>query len=124
MLLPKTLLKRMQVSVLCQALDRGDLPSVGLHREERARLDCLSVHKHRTGAADAGLATDMGSCEAQILAQVMHEKKARLDGAFPFLAVYSNANVAFHVVTSQVCRANKDVWSSLGRCPEFAHCTS
>ena len=113
MLLPKTLLNRMQVSVLCQALDRGDLPSVGLHREERARLDCLSVHKHRTGAADAGLAADMGSCEAQILAQVMHEKKARLDGAFPFLAVYSNANVAFHVVTSQVCRANKGLSISL-----------
>jgi len=39
----------------------------------------------------------------------MHEKKARLDGAFLLLAVYSNANVAFHIVTSQVCRANKDL---------------
>src|SRR5438034_9138888 len=105
MLLPKTLLNRMQVSVLCQALDRRDLPSVGLHREERARLDCLSVHKHRTGAADAGLAADMGSCEAQILAQVMNEKKARLDGAFTFIAVSSYENVAINISPLHVSRA-------------------
>ena len=62
-----------------QALDRGDLRAVGLHRQHGAGLDRLAVDMHDAGAALAGVAADMGAGQAQLLAQELDQQRARLD---------------------------------------------
>src|SRR6266568_7512609 len=61
--LPKALLERMELALGREALDRGQLGAVGLDSEHRARLDGLLVHQNRAGAANRGLAADVGPGE-------------------------------------------------------------
>src|SRR5262245_2922310 len=76
---PESLLHRMQIPVRCQPLDRSDGGAVGLHREYRARLDRLAVHQHRAGAANAGLAADVGAGQSKAIAQVVNQQETRFD---------------------------------------------
>src|SRR3989441_5370693 len=48
MLLPETLLDRMEIAVLGEPFDGRDRRAVRLHREERARLHRLPVHEDRS----------------------------------------------------------------------------
>src|SRR5690349_466280 len=78
-LLGEAFLHRMQLPALLQAFDRGDLAAVRLHGEHGARLHRLAVEVHGAGAAVAGVAADVGSGHAEILADEVHEQEARLD---------------------------------------------
>ena len=62
-----------------EALDGGDLVTVGLDREHRARLHAATVEVHGAGAAVAGVAADDGAGLADSFAQVLHQQGARLD---------------------------------------------
>src|SRR3954462_8325549 len=78
-LLPESFLHGVELSVLLEPLDGGDLAPVGLHREERARLHRLSVEQHGARAAMARVATDVRSRHPQVLAQEVDEEQPRLD---------------------------------------------
>ena len=61
-MLAKRLLHRMQRAVrIGDALDRGDLGTIGLADEHRAGLHRLAVQIDGAGAAMAGIAADMGA---------------------------------------------------------------
>ena len=52
----KGLLHWMQLAVLGETFDGGDLTTSGAERGHQARMDRLAVEPHRTGAAIAGVA--------------------------------------------------------------------
>src|SRR5690349_9724531 len=83
----------MELAALLQALDRGDLAAVGLHREHRARLHRLAVEVHGAGAAVAGVAAHVGPGHAEILADEVHEQKARFDFGLAHRAVDGHADL-------------------------------
>src|SRR5438067_837479 len=68
-LLVERLLDGMQLAVLRQALDRGDLRAVGLDSEHGARLDGLSVDHDRARSARGRVAADVRPGEAQAVAE-------------------------------------------------------
>src|SRR5436309_75951 len=75
------LLNRMEPTVLGEALDRRDLPAVGLDREHRARFDGMAVQEDGARAAMARITTDVGSREPELVPNEVHEQYARLDRA-------------------------------------------
>ena len=86
-LFPEALLHRMQLPFRREAFDRRHRRAVGLHREDRARLRAPAVDEHGARAALARVTADMGSGEIEMLAQEMHEQRARLDVRLAHLAV-------------------------------------
>jgi hypothetical protein len=61
-----------------EALHGGDLPAVRLHGEEEAGPHRLTVEQHGTGAAHPVLAADVGSGEAQLVAEKVAQQETRL----------------------------------------------
>jgi hypothetical protein len=102
-LFPKRSLQRMQIAVLGQAFDRGDLAAVRLHGEHGARFHRLSIHQHGARAALARVTAEGGSRQAERLAQKVRQQQTRLhfcgthsavDGEFDFVG-YANASSGF-----------------------------
>ena len=61
-----------------EALDRRHAVAVGLHCVHQAGAHRLAVEQDRAGAADAVLATDVGAGQAQIVAQPVDQRQARV----------------------------------------------
>src|SRR5258706_15524060 len=92
-LLGEALLHRMQLAALLQALDRGDLGAVGLHREHRAGFDRLAVEVHRAGAAMDRIAAHVRARHPEHFGDKVHEQKARLDFRLAHRAVDGYADL-------------------------------
>src|SRR5258706_4037773 len=92
-LLGEALLHRMELAALLQALDRGDLRAVGLHREHGAGFDWLAVEVHRAGAAVARIAAGMRARHPEHFADQVHAQKARLDFRLAHRAVDGYADL-------------------------------
>ena len=60
--------------------------------EHRAGLHRAAVQMHDAGAALAGVAADMRAGEAQVLAQELHQQRARIDVGGDGLAVHRHAD--------------------------------
>src|SRR5258707_1392236 len=87
--LAKSLLHRMQRPVrFSEPLDRDDIGTVELPGKDRAGFHRLAVDVHHAGAALRGIAADMGAGQAQVLAQELHQKGARVEVAGDGLAVH------------------------------------
>ena len=97
MVLAKRRLHRVQLAILGQALDRDDLCAFGLHREDRATLDRLTVDVHHAGAALAGVAPHMGAGQIEVLAKELDQERARLDLSRHRLAVHRHGNAGHSV---------------------------
>ena len=78
-LLPEAFLQGMQLTVRREALDRRDRGAVGLDREDRAGLRAPAVDEDGAGAALTGVAPDVRAGQAQVLAEEVDEKHARVD---------------------------------------------
>src|SRR6185503_9748970 len=78
----KRFLNRIELAVFGQALDGGDFPAIGLNGELEARFHDFAVEQHRTSAALADHATDVGAGKADGLTQKMREQNTRLDVFF------------------------------------------
>src|SRR6266849_424352 len=72
-------LNRMQCAAGRETFDRRDPGSVGHHSENRAGFDGLSIDIDGAGAALRRVATDVGSCKAEIVSEQMNQKFARFD---------------------------------------------
>jgi hypothetical protein len=70
----ESLLHGMQSISDGKAFDRGDAGAIACDRERGAGLDRHTVHMDRAGAALAGIATDMGSRQPQMVAQELHQQ--------------------------------------------------
>src|SRR5262249_38719700 len=100
-LLPEALLDGMELTILGEALDGGDVRAVRLHGEERARLHRLAIHEDRAGAALARVAADVRSGQPDRLANVVDEKETGLDFVAVSLAVDRHFDWQFHVSSSR-----------------------
>src|SRR3954462_1748164 len=83
----ETLLQRMEIGTLAQALDGSGAPSGALHRGDQAREDQLAVEDHGAGPALAELASVLRACEAQVLPKHLEERLVGLDDHVPGIAV-------------------------------------
>src|SRR6185436_8868587 len=79
-----------------QALDGGDARSVGLDAENGARLHRVAVQQDGAGTALAGVAADVGSGEAQVLAQDLDQETSRLDVERTAGAVHGQRDALCH----------------------------
>src|SRR3546814_8741218 len=86
-MLDKRLLHRVR-SVRCpKALDRHDVVVVMLHRQAEAAVDPPSARDHRAGAALSVIAALFRARQAQMLAQCVEERRARIEFELPGFAV-------------------------------------
>src|SRR5215210_3632945 len=69
--LVESLLHRMPHAVLRDAPDGGDLMPVGLHRQDRARLDRLAVDVDRAGPTTRRVAPRMHAPDPQVLPEMV-----------------------------------------------------
>jgi hypothetical protein len=76
---PKPFLEGMQLPIFFEPLYGEDLSTIGLNCQHGTRFHSLAVQDNSTGTTQAGLATDMGSCQAQNIPQIMNEEQARLN---------------------------------------------
>ena len=70
----------MQVAVLCQTLDGGDLGAVLHHCERQAGVDAPAVHQDGASAALAVIATLLGARQVKMVAQGVEQGRPRRDG--------------------------------------------
>src|SRR4029077_15622155 len=77
-LVPEGLLQRMELTIPGHALDRCQLPALGLDREHRAALHRVAVDEDGARSALARVAADVSAGKAYDVPQVMHEQEARL----------------------------------------------
>src|SRR5262245_2122680 len=91
-LVPERLLHPVQLAITGEALDRGDLGTVGLDGERRARLHAPSVNEHRTGAALTRIAPDVRAGQPEVLPQEVNEEEPWLDARGPDLAVHGDGD--------------------------------
>src|SRR5438876_510698 len=66
--LPETLLHRVQLAVLRQSFDRGDVRTIGLDCQNRAGFDGAAIQQNCASAADAGFATNVGDGQFAMVA--------------------------------------------------------
>src|ERR1051325_830624 len=78
MLLQKTFLQRVQLSVLLESFYGFDAGAVGLHRQQRAGLDGGAVYEYRARAAIRRIAADVRPREIQVLAEKVDQQQPRL----------------------------------------------
>src|SRR5216684_3865646 len=97
----------MEFAIFLQPLDREHLATIGLHSQNRARLHRLTVENDRARAAQAGLAADVGTGEAQDIAQVMDEKQAWLDFIRVLFTVHCKVNRFFHTALHNEIEAKR-----------------
>jgi hypothetical protein len=79
MFLAETLLHGMKILTIRQALDRLHLGAVRLHGKDGAGFYRAPIEMHRTRAALAGVATDMGSGERELLAKEINQECSWFD---------------------------------------------
>lgn len=101
MLIPESLLNRIELVAGCQSLDGSDVVSISLHRKHGARFDGASVEHDRAGAADRGFAADVRTSHACDVAEVMDEQQARLDFIRVRLAVDGEGDLFSHTGTKK-----------------------
>src|SRR5215813_998527 len=93
MMLAERFLHRMQRPVLLgQALDGGDVGALDLPGEDGARLHGLAVDMHDAGATLRGVAANVGTGEPQVVAQELHQQRARIDVTGDGLAVHRQSD--------------------------------
>ena len=79
MILPKSLLQRMQRFVCADTFDGGDFGTVSLGSEEQTGAHRAAVEQHRASAAYAVFAPDVGSNQTEIMAYEINQRTARLN---------------------------------------------
>ena len=73
MILPKGFLHGMQLTILGQTLNRGDIRTLQGNSQSRARFDRLIIDHHYTGAALARITAHMRAGQTQIFAQELNQ---------------------------------------------------
>src|SRR5258708_2341819 len=91
----KRVLHRMKCAVRGKTFHGSDLAAICHRRKECARLYGSAVHEDGAGATIAGVATDVGSRQIQILSQEVDEQRSRLNHRFSRPAIHTNPHPYF-----------------------------
>ena len=75
-LLPEAFLNRMELAVLLESFDCGDLTAVRLHGEHGAGLHRLLIEDHRARTAVRRVAPDVRARQPQLIPQEVDEQKS------------------------------------------------
>src|SRR5205807_4266205 len=86
-LVPEGALQCIELTLGSEALDGAHILAVCLDGEHQAGACAMAVDKDGAGAADAVLAAEMRAREAELVAQEIGEREARLDRALVRRAV-------------------------------------
>src|ERR1700694_3160975 len=78
-LVPESLLERVQLTVFRHALDRREVPALGLDGEHGAAFNGLPVHQDRARAERARVTADVGADKADDVPQIVDEQQPGLD---------------------------------------------
>ena len=81
------------ITRIAQTLDCVNHRTVGLDGQDRARLHGAAVQVHGARAALGGVASDMGTGDAEVLAQELDEQLSGLNVGPPLLTVHRDRNV-------------------------------
>jgi hypothetical protein len=81
------ILQGAELAVLGQALDGDDRATGDLRHRHEAGADLAAVEPHRAGAAVAGVATDLGAGEAEVVAQDVGQAAHGIDVEVDLAAV-------------------------------------
>src|SRR5487761_2644790 len=90
MMLAEGRLHGMQFRTVGEAFNGGDMRAFAGDGQSGAAFDGLTIDVDNAGAALAGIATDMGSGQSQILAQKCNQQRVRLNVACHCFAVHSH----------------------------------
>jgi phage terminase large subunit-like protein len=88
------------------------ISAVGLRGEHEAGLDRLAVEQHRAHAADALLAADVGTGQAEVVAEEVDEQPPRLDLALHLLAVHGHVDADRLDRLGHLAPSLRRAWSS------------
>ena len=91
----KRLLQRMERLIRREPFNGENLFAVGLGGKEQTGTNRATIEQHRAGAAHAVLAADVGSDQAEIMAQKIDERATRLDRSRLAYAVDNERNRNF-----------------------------
>src|SRR5947209_4726957 len=75
----KGLLDRMELSILRQAFNRGDLMGLCVNGQHRAGINRFAVQMHRTCAAGATVAHALGAGQVELVAQSVEQCDPRFE---------------------------------------------
>src|SRR5215831_16009697 len=78
-MLSERFLQRRKIGVVGESFYRHDLAAVSLHRQHPAGAHGRAIEENGAGPAHAMLASDMGSGEAELVAQAIRKGKSWLD---------------------------------------------
>src|SRR5579884_22793 len=92
----KALLDRVQLAIPGEPLHGGDLPAVGLYRQEGAGFDGDTVQQHRASAAGRGVAPDVGAREVQDLSQEVHQEEPRFHRGRVGATIHHDGDAPLH----------------------------
>ena len=96
-IIDERLLYGVQPAFLSQALNCGDLRTIGGHRQHDARGGHRPVNQHGASAANPHAAAFLGARKAQIVAQAVDQQAAGWNIQLMFRAINFEANVLVHV---------------------------
>ena len=87
---------------VAQSFHRGDIGTIGLHREGQTGPRGSTIDQDIANTADAVLTTDVGAAEVELVAQEIGQRQTCLDFALIAHAVHRQADLVFgrHRVTS------------------------
>jgi hypothetical protein len=94
--LVESFLKGVKLAI-SHAFDRCDVGAVGLNSEYRTRLYRLAVYMNGAGAAATGIATNMGACKPEGVAQVMNQQQARFYLVLMVFPIDFNMDFVAHI---------------------------
>jgi hypothetical protein len=95
-LVPKSFLNGMQVSVFGDSFDGYDSSAIGLDGEHRAGFDGFTVQRHGACAANGCFAANVRSGEAGDIAQVVDEQQPRFDFVRAALSIDCKGDRSLH----------------------------
>src|SRR6185437_11935497 len=85
-------LHRMQRRFVAQAFDRKDIAITARHRKIETGVAPYTVNEHRTGAALAVVTAFLCSRKAEMIAQRVEKRDARVEGELAITAVHRQAD--------------------------------
>src|SRR5262245_54009693 len=100
-ILAEGLLHRMQLAVLREPLDRGDVRALDLPGEDGAGLDRLAVDVDDACATLRGVAPHMGTSQTQALAQVLDQQRAGIRVGGDGFAVHRHRDLGHRPSSSE-----------------------
>ena len=105
--LPETFLYWMELAIFSEALNGGQIGSVGLDGENGARFHRIAIHPDSAGATQARFAAHVRARQSEHVAQVMDQQQPGFDLVLVCRSVDFQGDQFFHRIPAFLSRAAK-----------------